>query len=100
MTSKLGSNDSIIFVGNKPPMKYVLGVITQFQNGAKEVIVKARGRLISRAVDVVEILRNKLMKDVKVGSISITTETVEGEKGKVNVSVITIPLNKEVEKKK
>ena len=94
MASKLGSNDSIIFVGNKPPMKYVLGVITQFQNGAEEVVVKARGRLISRAVDVVEILRNKLMKEVKIGSIKISTEEVEGEKGKVNVSVISIPLTK------
>jgi DNA-binding protein len=94
MASKLASNDSIIFVGNKQPMKYVLGVITQFQNGAKEVSVKARGRLISRAVDVVEILRNKLMKDVKVGSIEISTEVIEGERGKVNVSVINIPLKK------
>lgn len=94
MTSKLASNDSIIFVGNKQPMKYVLGIITQFQNGAEEVIVKARGRLISRAVDVVEILRNKLMKEVRVGKIITSTELIEGEKGSVNVSVITIPLTK------
>lgn len=94
MASRLKSNDSIIFVGNKQPMKYVLGVITQFQNGAEEVLVKARGRLISRAVDVVEILRNKLMKDVKVGKIEVSTDVIKGDKGEVNVSVITIPLTK------
>ena len=94
MTSKLASNDAIIYVGNKPPMKYVLGVITQFQNGAEEVTVKARGRLISRAVDVVEILRNKLMKEAIVGKIVISTDVLDGEKGKVNVSVISIPLTK------
>lgn len=81
-------------MGNKQPMKYVLGVITQFQNGAEEVLVKARGRLISRAVDVVEILRNKLMKDVKVGKIEVSTDVIKGDKGEVNVSVITIPLTK------
>ena len=90
----MASNDSIIYVGGKQPMSYVLAVITQFQNGAKEVFVKARGRIISRAVDVVEILRNKFMKDVKVGKIEISTEVVKGEKGDINVSVINIPLKK------
>ncbi|MBN1923322.1 MAG: DNA-binding protein Alba [Nanoarchaeota archaeon] len=75
-------------------MSYVLAVITQFQNGAKEVTVKARGRVISRAVDVVEILKNKFMNDVKVGKIETSTDIVKGEKGDVNVSVITIPLTK------
>lgn len=90
----MSDNDSIIYVGNKQPMSYVLGVVTQFQKGAEEVTVKSRGRLISRAVDVVEILKNKLMKDVIVGDISISTEIMKGEKGDVNVSVIAIPLKK------
>ena len=91
----MSSNDTTIFVGNKQPMSYVLAVITQFQSGAKEVNVKARGRLISRAVDVVEILRNKFIKDVKLGTINISTEVMKNEKGgEVNVSVIDIPLTK------
>ena len=92
------SNDSIIYVGNKPPMSYVLAVVTQFQNGTKEVVVMARGRLISRAVDVVEIVRNKIMKNdqIQVGNIEIKTEVLTGERGEVNVSVITIPLKKGV----
>ena len=89
------SNDSTIYVGNKQPMSYVLAVITQFQNGSEEVVIKARGRLISRAVDVLEIVKNKFMKDtVKVGVIETKTEVMKGEKGDVNVSVISIPLTK------
>jgi DNA-binding protein len=89
------NNDTTIFVGSKQPMSYVLAVITQFQEGAKEVSVKARGRLISRAVDVVEILRNKFMKDVILGEIKIKTEVMKNNKGgEVNVSVIDIPLSK------
>lgn len=91
---QLNSNDSIIYVGNKQPMKYVLGVVTQFQNGSEEVFVKARGRLISKAVDVVEILRNKLMKEVNVNNIETSTQKITGDKGDVNVSVISIRLLK------
>ncbi len=88
------SDDSVVYVGTKPTMNYVLAVMTQFQNGAKNVLVKARGKQISKAVDVVEILKNKFLKEVKVGEISISTETLKAEKGDVNVSVISIPLEK------
>jgi len=82
-------------VGNKPPMSYVLAVVTQFHNGATNVHVKARGRAISRAVDVAEITRNKFMTDLKVKSIDISTEKLQGEQGEsVNVSAIDIALSK------
>ena len=56
------ADDSIIFVGQKPPMSYVLAVITQFNgNGSNMVILKARGRAISTAVDTAEIVRNRFM---------------------------------------
>ncbi len=44
-------NDNTVFVGNKPVMNYVLAVVTQFNNGADLVAIKARGKAISRAVD-------------------------------------------------
>jgi len=47
--------DNTVFVGNKPVMNYVLAVVTQFNNGAQEVAIKARGKAISRAVDTAEI---------------------------------------------
>ena len=86
---------NIVFVGKKPSMNYVLAVITQFNNGQEEVILRARGRAISKAVDVAEIVRNRFMKDVKVKDIQIGTEEREvPERGKINVSTIQITLAK------
>jgi DNA-binding protein len=97
----MAKKDNAVFVGSKPPMNYVLAVITQFHNGAKNVEVKARGRAISRAVDVAEIVRNKFMGDLKVNNIAIGTEEIQGEKGdKLNVSTMTIVLEKAESKKK
>ena len=82
-------------VNLKPSMAYVLGVITQFNNGKKEVQIKARGRAISRAVDVAEIVTRRFVTDAKVKDIQIGTEEKELEdKTKINVSTITITLEK------
>lgn len=88
-------DDNVIFVGRKPAMSYVLAVITQFTGGNKEVHLKARGKSISRAVDVAEIVKNKFLGDVKVKNIDIGTEerTVEGG-NKINVSTMNIVLSK------
>ncbi len=87
--------DNTLYVGNKPVMNYVLAVVTQFNDGAKDVTIKARGRAISRAVDTAEVVRNRFMQDIKVKDIKIGTEELEGEKGdKINVSSIEIFLNR------
>jgi DNA-binding protein Alba len=87
--------DNVIFVGRKPSMAYVLGVITQFSDNKKEVHIKARGKAISRAVDVAEIVRRRFVSDVQLKSIEIGTEQRELEdKTKINVSTITITLSK------
>jgi len=88
------ADDDIIFVGQKPPMSYVLAVITQFNgNGSNGVILKARGRAISTAVDTAEIVRNRFMKDAKLKDIKIGTESVTNEEGReTNVSSIEISL--------
>ncbi|MBC7109730.1 MAG: DNA-binding protein Alba [Archaeoglobi archaeon] len=89
------AEENVIFVGNKPIMNYVLAVITQFNSGAKNVVLKARGRAISRAVDVAEIVRKKFLTDVEVKDIKIDTEEISGEGGDtVNVSSIEIYLAK------
>lgn len=89
------AEDNMIFVGRKPSMAYVLGVITQFSNNQNEVHIKARGRAISRAVDVAEIVRRRFLQDVQIKGIEIGTEEreVENER-KLNVSTITITLTK------
>ncbi|MFQ6081486.1 MAG: DNA-binding protein Alba [Candidatus Bathyarchaeia archaeon] len=84
-----------VLIGRKPAMNYVLACITLFHGGAKEINVKARGRAISRAVDVVEIVRRRFMPDVKVKNIDIGTDQVApiDEGGTpTNVSTIEITL--------
>ncbi len=88
------ARDNVIFVGKKPTMAYVLAVMTQFSDGAKEVHVKARGRSISRAVDVAEVVKNKFMQDIK-RQVDIGTDEVSREdNSRINVSTIDILLSK------
>ena len=75
-------------------MSYVLAVVTQFGKDQKEVRVKARGQSISKAVDVVEIIRNKFVPDLKIADIQIGTDTLEVEKEKISVSRIEIIVKK------
>jgi len=85
--------DNVIYIGNKPVMSYVLAVVTQFNNGFDEVVIKARGRAISRAVDTAEVVRNKFMPGIEIKDINIGTESIEGEGGdKANVSSIEITM--------
>jgi len=57
---------NIVYVGSKPPMSYVMAVIRSFNVlGADNVVLKARGRAISRAVDVAEISRRRFLTDVQ-----------------------------------
>ena len=88
--------DNTVFVGSKPVMNYVLAVVTQFNSGQKDVYLEARGRAISRAVDVAEIVRNRFLSDLKIGKIDIGTEELESKEQQetVNVSTIKIPLSK------
>ncbi len=87
--------DAIVLVGSKNVMSYVLACVTLFNKGATEVVIKARGRLISRAVDVAEITRHRFVPDVKVKDIQTDTTTVQTDKGSdLNVSTIDITLSK------
>jgi len=84
-----------ILVGNKNVMSYVLACVTLFNKGAKEVVIKARGRLISRAVDVAEITRHRFIEDLLVKHIEIGTTSVQTDKGSdLNVSTIDITLSR------
>lgn len=74
-------------------MSYVLAVVTQFHEGHNQVEIKARGKAISRAVDVAEIVRNRFMEGVEVTDIKTDTEVVKGDKGEdINVSAMIITL--------
>ena len=85
--------ENVVYVGNKPPMNYVLAAITQLNSGAKQVAIKARGRAISRAVDVAEIVRRRFVTDAEIKDVKIYTEELTNDEGnKVNVSCIEIYL--------
>jgi len=94
----MAEKSNVIFVGSKPPMNYVLAVITGLSaSNAKEIILKARGRAITTAVDVAEIARSRFLKDLKVSKISIGTEEMpprEGDNRSRMVSTMEIILSK------
>ncbi|HIH21706.1 MAG TPA: DNA-binding protein Alba [Candidatus Diapherotrites archaeon] len=92
----MAREENTVFVGRKGTMAYVLAVITQLnQQNADEVTIKARGKAISRAVDVAEIVRNKFIKGATIDKINISTEEVKTEDGTpLKVSAIEILLKK------
>jgi len=76
-------------------MNYCIAVITSLHEKGGSVAVKARGRAISTAVDVVEMTRSRFLKDLTIGDIEIGTEELESTDGQMrNVSTITIVLKK------
>ena len=86
-----GSDDNVVFVGKKGVMDYVMAIMAQFSKGTSDVVVKARGHSISRAVDAVEATRNRYLTDIKVTDIKIGTEEMEGKRGDmINVSWIEL----------
>jgi DNA-binding protein len=94
------NEDNSIFIGGKPFMNYVTGVVMQFTTkGADEVIVKARGKFISRAVDVAEVATKRFLEGTaSVKTVTINSEEFENKEGRqVRVSTIEVLL---VKKKK
>jgi len=94
----LEKKPDVVFIGNKPPMSYVMAVMTALSSGViTEITLKARGRAITTAVDVAEITSNRFMKDLTVTSVGIGTEEMparEGDNRSRNVSIIEIKLAK------
>jgi DNA-binding protein Alba len=91
------SESNAVLIGKKPVMNYVLACITLFHSGAKEVSVKARGRSIGRAVDVVEVVRRRFLPDAKVKQINLGTDQLASrEEGgqPTNVSTVEIILER------
>jgi DNA-binding protein len=95
-TSAMTETNSVL-IGKKPVMNYVLACITLFHGGAKEVSVKARGKAISIAVDVVEVVRRKFLPDIKIKKIGIGTDQLRPQdesENLTNVSTIEIIITR------
>jgi|TARA_B100001964_G_C14227364_1_gene598316 DNA-binding protein len=91
------AEDNSIFIGGKPFMNYVTAVVMQFTTkNADEVIVKARGKFISRAVDVAEVASKRFLEEqVGVKDIKIDSEGFQNKEGRdVRVSSIEIFLKR------
>lgn len=91
------TDEHTVFIGNKPFMNYVTGVVMQFTTqNAPIVMVKARGKFISRAVDVAEVAAKRFLDNtVNIKDIKIDSEQFENKEGKqVRVSTIEIALGK------
>lgn len=87
--------ENVVLVGQKPTMNYVTACVTFFNSGADNVVVKARGLAISRAIDTVELLRRGFIKDLNIVKIDIGTQELSGTEGKKSrISVIEITIAK------
>ena len=95
------SAEAVILVGRKPTMNYVLATTMPLTEG-KKVILKARGRAISKAVDVAEVVRRRFIKDAVIENVSIGTEEGRvGQDGRPrNVSTIEILISPKKQAKK
>jgi DNA-binding protein len=92
-------NEKIVYIGRKPVMNYVVAVSNVFSHDSfNEVILKARGRAISTAVDVAEVTKRILSKNIE-SDIKIGTEELPREEGGTrNVSFMEITLTRNTQK--
>jgi DNA-binding protein len=84
---------NLVIMGVKPIMNYVVACLTLFNDGAETVLVRARGKHISKAVDMVQLLRRVFLKDAVVKDIKVGTDTLTRDDGKeAQISIIEITL--------
>src|SRR5712691_2239864 len=83
----------LVRVGKKPTMNYVVACVTLFNTGVPEVMVRARGQSITKAVEVVDMLRRAFLKNVTIESVNIGTEEIKRDDGSIaSLSIIEIML--------
>ena len=90
------AEQNLVRVGRKPIMNYVTACVTLFNSGNDEVMVRARGRTIEKAIDIVQMLKRGFLKNVTILSIDVGSENVrrvDGTRG--NISIIEITLARE-----
>ena len=89
---KFDTSDNAVYIGKRPTMNYVMAVMVILNRGT-DCIIKARGRAISHAVDVAEILLNKFYPSARYKDIRISTEHLTNDDGKIsNVSSMEIEI--------
>ena len=83
----------IVRIGKKPTMNYVVACMTLLNSGQPEIMVRARGQSITKAVETVDMLKRAFLKNIKIHSVDIGTEEVKREDGSAaSLSMIEIVL--------
>ena len=98
MVRIMSEQPNLVRIGKKPIMNYVTACVTLFNSGNGEVMVRARGQAIEKAIDTVQMLKRSFLKDAMVKSINLGSEDVtrfDGTRG--NISIIEITLSCEDE---
>ena len=74
-------DEHTVFIGSKPFMNYVTGVVMQFTTqGAHEVLLKARGKFITRCVDVAEVATKRFLTDqIEVADVRLGSESFKNK---------------------
>jgi len=90
----MSNGENVVLVGSKPVMNYVIACLTLFNSGANEVIVKARGRAIERAIDTVEMLRRSFITDLEIKDINIDTQELQRLGKRSSISTMEIIFSK------
>lgn len=84
-----------ILVGNKDFLRSIRSVQFLFEKKSmKSIVLKARGSNIIKAINIALASENKFVKDIKIGQITIGSETFEKEGKEIFVSSIEIILSK------
>lgn len=88
-------NEKVMYIGKKPSMNYVLAINSRLNEGLNEITIKARGRSISKAVDIAEIVTNRFNTEANDDQVVISTEEILRDDGtSTNVSTIEIVIKK------
>jgi len=88
-------DDSMILIGKKPLMQYVMAAVLNLNTDQKVVTIRARGNAISVAVDCAEVVRNKFSRDSVLEKVSIGTDSLPRKDGSQSkVSWIEIVLRR------
>lgn len=98
MVRIMSEQSNLVRIGKKPIMNYVTACVTLFNSGNGEVMVRARGQAIEKAIDTVQMLKRSFLKDAMIKSINLGSEDVtrfDGTRG--NISIIEITLSREGE---
>ena len=87
-------NENTVFIGDKPIINYIRSATIQLNKpGCSEIIIRARGKFISKAVDVSEVVKRNLQsRALYAKEIRINSEEFEKDGKKLKISTMDIVL--------